>query len=211
MNLLRYYSDEGQLIELDVETIASYLVDESRKIELSDFIYERHYRRYIKPFEYISEKKVNFEREKKPNDEYSLLYKNGFSIMANCCLLIETLEAFYRGFPDTKGKSQQSFFQFFSRDKNFIDFATDDIPTQFYSNIRCGILHQGETTHGWSITRDSKFILDKDNKTINATMFLAQLKNSLKDYRNELNEADWNDNIWKNTRTKLKSIIKNTK
>ena len=131
--------------------------------------------------------------------------------MANCCLLIETLEAFYRGFTDTKNISKLAFLQFFSRDKNFIDFATDDIPTQFYHNIRCGILHQGETINGWSITRESKFILDKDNKVINATKFLTQLKKSLEDYKEELVRADWNDDIWKKTRIKLKSIIQNTK
>jgi hypothetical protein len=32
-------------------------------------------------------------------------YKNGFNIMANCCLLIETLESFYRGWSKSPNSS----------------------------------------------------------------------------------------------------------
>jgi len=50
--------------------------DAQKKDEIAAFIYERHYRRYIKPFEFDDQ---TFRKE----------YKNGFAIMANCCLLLK--------------------------------------------------------------------------------------------------------------------------
>jgi hypothetical protein len=211
VDLLRYYLDNGELkTTTDIEVVA-YLADQNKRKELADFIYQRHYHRYIKPFEYISDKKVIIKATGKQKEEYSLLYKNGFSIMANCCLLIETFEAFYRGWDNTRNQSENAFLKFFTRDKNFTEFAIDDLPTQFYKNIRCGILHQGETTQGWTLTRDGKVIIDKVNKRINATIFLTRLHKSLSDYKQELENADWNDTVWDNARKKLKAIIKNTK
>jgi len=187
-----------------------FLADQTKKSELTDFIYQRHYHRYVKPFEFISDKKIKIKLSGKLADEYSLLFKNGFSVMANCCLLIETLEAFYRGWDNTRNESEKAFLKFFTRDKNFSEFATNDIPTQFYKNIRCGILHQGETTGGWTITRAGHLLLDRENNKIDAALFLQRLKLSLTDYRNELEDALWKDEIWLNARKKLKAILKNT-
>lgn len=131
-------------------------------------------------------------------------------MMSTCCLLIETIEAFYRGWPNTNNKSENAFLKFFTRDTNFVDFSTDDIPTLFYKNIRCGILHQGETTGGWALTRKAdQSLIDKTKKNINVTKFMKRLSNSLEDYRNELLSADWNDIIWVHAKKKLKAILKN--
>lgn len=132
-------------------TISAYekLRDGEKREEIADFVYERHYRRYLKPFEF-------------DDDNYKKEYKNGFSIMANCCLLIETIESFYRGWPQSR--NELNFLKFFSRDSGFKEFSTDDIPTQFYKHIRCGILHQGETTGGWTINREKSKLLDKGKK-----------------------------------------------
>ena len=170
--------------------------DDKKKDKIADFIYERHYRRYIKPFEYED---AIFKKE----------YKNGFSIMANCCLLIETLESFYRGW--AKSRNELNFMKFFTRDQEFKDFSTDDIPSQFYKHIRCGILHQGETTGGWKINRSKRKMLDKANREINAFLFSKGLKRSLKNYRNELKSSDWDSPIWKNLREKMRSVLKNCK
>jgi hypothetical protein len=211
MDLLRYYLETGELKVTTDKDIEGFLADQTKKSQLAEFIYFRHYYRYIKPFEFVSEKMIKVKDTGKSNDEYSLIYKNGFSIMANCCLLIETLESFYRGWEDTKRESEKAFLKFFSRDKNFKEFAINDIPSQFYFNIRCGILHQGETRRGWIITRSGNSILDFSKKKIDATLFLKQLKKSLNDYKNELNIADWNDDIWCNARKKIKAILKNNK
>ena len=170
--------------------------DKNEKIKIADFIYERHYSRYIKPFEY--------------DDEiYKKDYKNGFAIMANCCLLIETIESFRRGW--AQSRNELNFLKFFTREKEFKEFATDDIPTQFYKHIRCGILHQGETTGGWSINRNSSYLLDKSKREINAVLFSERLKKALEGYRDELKVNEWETQIWKNAREKMKSILKNCK
>jgi hypothetical protein len=168
--------------------------DEQQKIEIADFIYERHYQRYIKPFEF-------------DDRIYKKEYKNGFAIMASCCLLIETLESFYRGW--AQSKNELNFHKFFSRDSGFKAFATDDMPTQFYKHIRCGILHQGETTGGWAISRTGTKLIDKSKREINATLLAEQLKKSLGQYRDDLKKSDWDSQIWKNAREKMKSILKN--
>ena len=168
--------------------------DEQNINEIANFIYERHYRRYLKPFEFRDE-------------TYRKEYKNGFAIMANCCLLIETIESFYRGW--AKSRNELNFMKFFTRDTRFKAFATDDIPTQFYKHIRCGILHQGETTGGWSINRTTAKLLDKTEREINAVLFAAKLKRSLEAYRDELRSKEWDSQIWENAKKKMKSIVKN--
>ena len=72
---------------------------------------------------------------------------SGFVIIAIDCLLIETLEQFYRGIKRTgKDQDDQIFHDFFQRSgelKSFFDNL--DKSKIFYSQIRCGILHQAQT------------------------------------------------------------------
>jgi len=72
---------------------------------------------------------------------------SGFVIIAIDCLLIETIEQFYRGIKRTgKDKDDQMFYDFFQRSselKQFFD--TLDKSKVFYNQIRCGILHQAQT------------------------------------------------------------------
>lgn len=49
--------------------------------------------------------------------------KNGFNIMANCCLLIETFESFYRGWSKTPNGAD-AFCKFFNRVPEFYEFQT---------------------------------------------------------------------------------------
>lgn len=140
-------------------------VKDSKQNEIADLIVDRLVRRYIKPFDFDDAK-------------YKKAYKNGFAMLASYCLLIETLEGFYRGWE--KSKNELAFHKFFSRDSNFSEFAIDDLPTIFYRNIRCGILHQGETCGGWLITRKrGDPLLGRNPYTINATRFGKLLESSL--------------------------------
>lgn len=224
MELLRYYelnadSKKARLIIKTVKNIEAFLVDE-KKSELADFIYQRLFHRYIKPFTYkkpfdIGEehyKQIEIEGTNNFGDEFPLLYKNGFSVMANCCLLIETLESFYQGWEDTKDLSEDAFVIFLTRDQNFTELSGDEVPTEFYKHVRCGILHQGETTGGWTITRnDSVDFFDKNRRRINASKFLKKLKGSLDNYKKELNREEMQHPVWVNAIKKIKVIIENTK
>ena len=196
--LLRYYSENTKkLIEISIDDVNEY-IENVNKEALADFIYGRFYYRYIRPFECSSGK-------------YPRYYKNGFSIMANCCLLIETLETFYKGWENSQGRSEEAFSEFFKTDKRFLEFAQNNIATNFYKHIRCGILHQGETTGGWRITRDGKEnLLDISEKRINATKFMERLTESISDYKRKLKDSEWDDKIWKNAIKKIKAIIKSS-
>ena len=113
--------------------------------------------------------------------------KNGFSIMAVSCLLIETLVSFWRGWETTErhedakgrkvpGKSGRAFRLFFRTQPRFRALRG----SRFYKHIRCGILHQGETTGGWTIERTGPLFDGK--KRINPTRFHNQLALAIQDY-----------------------------
>lgn len=161
-------------------------MEENRDInKIVTFVRERFTERYISP--------VDIDKMK----------KNGFTIMAISCLMIEALESFYNGWPDTRYKSKKAFNKFFTRNHNFS--VLDKYHQDFYIHIRCSILHQAETTGGWHIRRYGS-LYDKNTKTINATKFLNEIKKSLENYCLELSDSDWEDNIWKNFRKKMKSV-----
>ena len=103
------------------------------------------------------------------------------------------------------------FIDFFSReDRLFHGFK--DIASDFYKSIRCGILHQAETTNAWRILIEDNFnLLDKTNRTINATKFVNALKISLNNYIDELKTNDFNTPIWENAILKIENICENCK
>lgn len=194
VELSRYFDDSQS--KTVIITIDSYkkLVDNQNKDSIADFIYYRLYSRYLKPFSYKSE-------------EFIENYKNGFSIMANCCLLIETLQSFKNGWGDSDRRSGKAFKDFFSTDKNFDDLKSKGV--EIHKNVRCGILHQGETTGGWRINRSSKDLFNEKTKSLNAFKFAKLLEKSLSDYKEELKKEKWDSATWDNFRTKMRKIISN--
>lgn len=165
------------------------LIDNSEQDKIADFVYDRFYERYIHPIESLDR-----------ND------KNGFSIMAVSCLMIESLVSFKNGWEDTRNKSEKAFREFLTTEPEFIEFK--ELSKPFYINVRCGILHQSETTSGWKLMRKG-MIYDSATKTINATLFLNRLKKTLESYRQTLKTAEWDSSDWDNLRRKLRMIIKN--
>lgn len=199
--------------EITIEQVEEWIKDKNHyKKNLSQFIYDRLYGRYIKPFDF-------------DNPIFVDKYKNGFSIMANSCLLIETYASFReKVFRDTNHKSQRCFGWFFLTEKRFSDFSkgglalhdyldidkqirNKGVPRDFYLNVRCGILHNAETRNGWKITRRDDFY-DKETKTINAVKFMNRLKATIDDYRKQLIHADISmDDIWDNCIYRIQDII----
>lgn len=135
---------------------------------------------------------------------------NGFNIMANCCLLIESYESFYRGWKMTPNGSE-AFCKFFNRSRVFMEFTGNDTPHQFYIHIRCGILHRGETSGGWRIRRDLKKKLDLENKIIDAGEFRDGLETEIDGYFDSLKCKDWETYEWKMLQRKMKATIENCK
>jgi hypothetical protein len=130
--------------------------------------------------------------------------KNGFAIMAVSCLMIEALESFYRGWTDSRGKSELAFCSFFSRCDAFDDFRS--VAGPFYRHVRCGILHQAETTGGWRIVRRGPLRIDR---TINATKFAKALRHVLHEYASSLRRDNWDSAPWQAFRKKMNAVCRN--
>lgn len=158
---------------------------ENRKA-LGKFIKERFDERYFRPIE-------DSPRE----------IKHGFMIIAVACMVIETLESFYQGQADTRGMSKKMFTDFFARDTPLKVFGS--APDWFFDDIRCGILHQGEARGGWRIWRRGP-LLDTERKTINATIFLRELKLVVATYGDQLT---LNDECWRLFKMKMGAVRAN--
>jgi hypothetical protein len=173
-------------------TIRSYLDFEKarNKTEITEFIRARFTERYITP--------LRCDRK----------LKHGFCTMAICCLMIEALESFWRGWDNSRNRSELAFCSFFDRSPNLGAFRgrTRD----FYENVRCGILHQAETMNGWHIRRDGP-LFDPTTKTINATLFHDEMERCLSHYCSTLEQSDWNSRVWEDLRRKMKAIIAHCK
>jgi len=163
-------------------------VEKKENKKIVDFLKQRFTERYIEP--------MRVEKDK----------KNGFTIMAVSCLMIESLESFYQGWEDSKSKSQLAFCNFFYRNDNFAFIR--GYSQEFYTCVRCGILHQGETTKGWHIRREGK-VFQEQSKTINAKLFHDQVEIALIKYCENLESEDWNSEIWKKLRKKMNAVCKN--
>ena len=172
------------------KSIADYrrLVESQSKNEIVSLVEQRLTERYVTPMKVAKTK------------------KNGFTTLAIACLLIEALESFHKGWGDTNRKSALAFCQFFDRNPEFLflrGYASD-----FYRHVRCGILHQGETTGGWHVRRDGP-VFDEARLQVNATKFHGAVTVALRNYVEELEANDWNSLVWKNLRKKMNTICKN--
>lgn len=176
-------------------TVADYEIwrdeGERGKDKIAEFFRERVRERYIEPVLALDA------------DE-----KNGFPIMAISCLLIETYKAFRQGWPSSDQKSKFAFCLFFDREDLFQDIRGH--AQQFWRNVRCGILHQGETTGGWKITRrNGQPLFDPNTHTVHATMFHALMADVIDKYRDELKANLLASEVWKHFASRMKATIDN--
>jgi len=133
--------------------------------------------------------------------------KRGFTIMAVSCLMIEALECFRQGYETSFQRSKKAFCLFFDEFEPFKDLR-GHVPA-FYKHVRCGILHQAETTDGWRIRRDETPLFDATAQTVNANRFLEALEQTLNRFCDDLKTADWDSPQWKNVRKKMDAIVRN--
>jgi len=184
--------DPGLWLSTQV-TVKRYLELEGVKnaAEIAKFIQKRFAERYITPL-----------RNVRAGDD------NGFLTMGVCCLLIEGLTAFREGWPTTKGRSEEAFRCFFGREPQFAAFR--GLEHDFWKGVRCGILHQGETSCGWRLnfTDPAKPLLEAAIKRVNCVLFFNETENALRTYADELVKSPWNSVIWENLRTKMEQTIK---
>lgn len=145
------------------------------------------------------------ERYLNPINNTPLDNKSGFCMVAIGCLMIEALECFHQGWATSNKRSKAAFCEFFNREQPFQLLKRHS--EAFYEHVRCGILHQAETTGGWRIRRDNDGLLfDEATRTLNANAFLNALSESLESYCTRLAAAGLDDTQWKNATAKLDSI-----
>jgi len=138
------------------------------------------------------------------------LERNGFAMLAICCLMVETLESFRNGWKNTsdKGKSEAAFCGFFQAHDEFRDLRP--VAHEFYRAVRCGILHQAETTHKWRVDREPGLLEEKDGvRWLSAFEFGKGLRVVLNRYHDELATSEWSSVLWVNARKKLQAICRN--
>ena len=111
---------------------------------------------------------------------------SGFAALTLDCAVIETMEQFRRGKKKTKRGSGEKYFVSFLRGTSFSEFVSEKQASVFYTNIRCGLLHQGEAPASL-VKRSSTlpliaFTKDQKGVIVNAKAFHAQLEKTIHEY-----------------------------
>jgi hypothetical protein len=119
---------------------------------------------------------------------------SGFAVLTLDCALIETLEQFRQGTDNTPWKHGETYFISFLRTTSFKEYVSAEQARLFYTNIRCGLLHQGEAKSS-SVKRNSThpliaFTDDRKGVIVNAKAFHAQLRRMVREYANILKRPE---------------------
>ena len=124
-------------------------------------------------------------------DDYS-----GFVVLSIDCLLVETIQQFIDGVTDGRNKSTKLSKKFLKGPRFQPAFNTDKARADFYSDIRCGLLHQAEARNQWLVRRNQPALLKTvgaGGYIIDVERFHAAIKASLEDYLAELCKPECKD------------------
>ena len=133
--------DTNETLQEIIDKFNPRKMNEEDKKHIQEFVKQRLTERYITPF----------QKDYETNDESPQF---GFLIMASMCLLIETIQGFKEGKDKYDGECRKAFENFLMQQKTFN--CSQDLANDFYENVRCGILHQGEIGNYWKIASSVK-------------------------------------------------------
>lgn len=140
-----------------------------------DVFKQRLFARYVDPVDVL----IEAEKEVTPKNK-----RFGFTTLAIDLLLMETLQAFKEGLPDTNGQSTRVFKNFLKESPRFSPyFTTEPERHAFYTQFRCGILHQAEVQSSalvWSV--GDLYDRTSTPETVNRMFVHRALKEDLEDY-----------------------------
>ncbi len=118
---------------------------------------------------------------------------SAFAVLTIDSAVIETLEQFRRGVPETpSGKSGEFFREFLTttRLKRYFNVERADL---FYTTVRCGLLHQGETKLESRVTK-KPFVVRRSRAgkgiRVNARRFHEELEATFEEYVSALLKGD---------------------
>lgn len=149
----------------------------------TDIFQDRINGRFINPIEAL-----------KSHEDDKVWEFSGFSIICLDCLIIETLNQFYKGLDETTGKHWSAFWNIFKNSSYFKeDFDISKKARIFYSHFRCGILHQAQTKKKSKIRIDTPKMIQQcdmsnieEGLIVNRNLFHEALTNEIKDYIKKL-------------------------
>jgi hypothetical protein len=150
-----------------------------------DYFMQRLNLRYIKPIRILQDNGT-FQGE-------------GFSIMAILCTLVEFLESTFRGLryrfarrrslqPFEYNTSRDVFVDFLSTRVPFRDYFDKNLALEFYTNVRCCLLHEAHIKGGWTIHAKShgEAIVERDTRTVYRDNFRDAFNICIADYGKKL-------------------------
>jgi hypothetical protein len=115
---------------------------------------------------------------------------SGFAVLSLDCILVETLQQFRNGTKNTPyGKGQRYFIDFLTGTA-FAKHFTEDAAKVFYTEIRCGLLHQSEAEGKSRVKRGPLPLValtaDQKSIVVNAHRFHELLEEVIESYVQEL-------------------------
>jgi hypothetical protein len=127
----------------------------------------------------------------------------GFAILTIQCAVIEFLAALRRGWSFSHGHKEQGkdnhygnskllYTTFLMEEAPFADaFTTQQRADEFYTDIRCGLVHEGQTKNAWRIWRGqaSHPLVDFERKAVYRDVMQRQIEAYLDRYCEELSSV----------------------
>lgn len=128
---------------------------------------------------------------------------SGFVVLSIDSLLLEAMQQFREGVTNGRGRSKEMVTRFLEG-KRFQPAFDEEARSAYYSDIRCGLLHQAEAKRMWLIRRDEDKMLapspNGQGYVIDVQLFHKAVRASLYDYLRELRHprnAKLRENLWK--------------
>jgi len=136
--------------------------------------------------------------------EHGTFRGEGFSIMTILCSLIEFLESTYQGKiyrylqrgqklgQNEYSSSKSMFISFLENREPFCQEFTNGLSVEFYTCIRCGLMHEATTKNGWRIWAKSPNgkIINVVKKIVYRDNFEKAINEYIKIYGQELKDTE---------------------
>jgi hypothetical protein len=200
-----------------VSKVEAALAHRTEKDELVSFLKDRYKERFFEPLKLM---------RNAANNEQGY----GFSIMALSSLLIESLQSYRHGWPCTdkteverlhchhipaeyevpkseRPTSVGEVFRNFFKDTEWANLFPGVDGSEFYNNIRNGLLHQAQTKNGWRIRKCEPKLWDSRTRTLDRDRFAEALEGAWGRFLRKLESQDWDSDDWKRVRRKIWWLI----
>ena len=132
------------------------------------------------------------ERFVKPARKLLRLKRSGFAVLALDSLLVETLQQFREGVPETPNRHSLQYFNAFLTSPYLGPGFDDQTATLFYLTIRCGILHQAEVKESSLVRRDRPLVslsADRKGVVVNPVLFHNRVEAAFRSYLADLRKG----------------------